>query len=96
MDLVSDAVEALRFLTSHSKIDAERLVLMGHSEGAIILPLICKEATKAGLAPLKGCIFYAGFGTWIEESMKLQKRNVFGRSKRRGRPQGLAASEYCH
>jgi pimeloyl-ACP methyl ester carboxylesterase len=77
MDFVLDAVEAVKFVCAHPRIDKDRIVLMGHSEGAIVLSLICSEVNKAGLTPpIFGCIFYAGFGETLEEAMALQRENI--------------------
>jgi len=50
----------------YANFDAERderkIVILGHSEGAIIMPLICREVKSAGLEPIFGCIFLSGFG----------------------------------
>lgn len=40
LDLAADAQAALAFLKSHKEIDASRLGLVGHSEGAIIAPYL--------------------------------------------------------
>jgi len=40
MDIVLDAVEAVRYISAHPRIDKSKIVLMGQSEGAIILPNI--------------------------------------------------------
>ena len=54
--------------------DKSKVILMGHSEGAIIIPLICNEITKANdLEPIVGCIFYCGFGENLVDAMKLQR-----------------------
>ena len=85
MDLVRDAVEAVRFLAAHPRIDTERIVLLGHSEGAIILPLICRECKadgSEGLVSIRGCIFYSGFGASVEEAMTAQREQVMDEVRR--------------
>jgi len=76
MDIVLDAVEAVRYLSAHPRIDKSKIVLMGHSEGAIILPNICREVKKAGLTPIFGCIFYAGFGETLKKALELQREHI--------------------
>lgn len=76
MDIVLDAVEAVRYVSDHPRIDKSKVVLMGHSEGAIILPIICQEVKKAGLTDIFGCIFYSGFGETIEKAMELQREHI--------------------
>lgn len=83
MDLVSDAVEAVRFLQQHPNVDPSRIIVMGHSEGAILLPLIFqkvaqeeKDTENGKLTPIKGCIFLAGLGENIFDAMTLQQESV--------------------
>lgn len=75
-DLVSDAVEAVRYLSKHKGIDSKRVVILGHSEGAIIMPLICEHIKKAGLEPPIGCIFYGGFGDNLKDAMDSQRKRT--------------------
>jgi hypothetical protein len=53
-DLIDDAVDCVRFLKSHPKVDPERILIVGHSEGAIIAPAVYKEIPVAGLVLLAG------------------------------------------
>mmetsp|Transcript_1797 Transcript_1797/g.4245 ORF Transcript_1797/g.4245 Transcript_1797/m.4245 type:complete len:353 (-) Transcript_1797:150-1208(-) len=76
MDFVKDAVEAVRYLSAHPRIDRKKIVLLGHSEGAIILPLICREVDKNNLDLIFGCIFYSGFGENVEDAMTLQRKTI--------------------
>mmetsp|Transcript_5894 Transcript_5894/g.9106 ORF Transcript_5894/g.9106 Transcript_5894/m.9106 type:complete len:353 (-) Transcript_5894:150-1208(-) len=76
MDLVLDAVEAVRYLASHPRIDQSKIVLLGHSEGAIIIPLVCREVATAELDPIFGCIFYSGFGETLENALLLQRETI--------------------
>lgn len=77
MDIVLDAVEAVRYVAAaHPRIDESKIVVMGHSEGAIILPIICREVKKAGLTPIYGCIFYSGFGETLKKALELQRENI--------------------
>ena len=57
--------------------DKTKIILLGHSEGAIVIPLICNEITKANdLEPIVGCIFYCGFGENLVDAMKLQRETA--------------------
>lgn len=76
MDIVLDAVEAVRYISAHPRIDKSKIVLMGHSEGAIVLPIICREVKNAGLSDIFGCIFYAGFGETLENALELQRETI--------------------
>lgn len=51
-DLVGDAVLAARWLAEQPRV--ERLVLLGHSEGALIAMLAAEEAQAAGVVSLAG------------------------------------------
>jgi alpha-beta hydrolase superfamily lysophospholipase len=75
-DLVSDAVEGYRFLANHPRIDKTTITLLGHSEGAILLPLICKHVIEQKLDPVKGCIFLAGFGESVPDASTLQMERI--------------------
>ncbi|EJK50069.1 hypothetical protein THAOC_30998 [Thalassiosira oceanica] len=75
-ELVADVVGAVQFVSSHSRIDRKRVVILGHSEGAIILPEICKAVAESGLDPIFGAIFLAGFGEDLSGAMKLQRENI--------------------
>mmetsp|Transcript_23697 Transcript_23697/g.50716 ORF Transcript_23697/g.50716 Transcript_23697/m.50716 type:complete len:366 (+) Transcript_23697:80-1177(+) len=89
MDLVGDAVEAVRFAAGHPRIDKSRIVLLGHSEGAIILPLICREVSKDDdLDPISGCIFYSGFGETLLDAMSLQRETLLREVKEKTGPTG--------
>lgn len=47
------------------------------------MPLICKEVVaKKDLSPIFGCIFYAGFGENLVDSMALQRRNIIATANR--------------
>jgi uncharacterized protein len=76
MDLVSDVVEGYRFLANHPRIDEQSIAILGHSEGAILLPLICKRVTEQGLDPVKGCLFLAGFGESVLDAIPLQRTQI--------------------
>lgn len=75
-DLVSDAAEGYRFLVNHPRIDKKSITLLGHSEGAILLPIICKHVIEQGLDPVKGCIFLAGFGESILDALTMQRERI--------------------
>ena len=53
-DLIDDAVECVRFLQNHPKVDREKVLILGHSEGALIAPAVHKKAPVSGLILLAG------------------------------------------
>lgn len=73
-DLVADAVEAYRYLAKQEGVDETKIVLMGHSEGAILLPLIAETILlDKSLPPPKGLVFLAGFGDCLDEAARRQQ-----------------------
>ncbi|MTI67423.1 MAG: alpha/beta hydrolase [Firmicutes bacterium] len=53
-DLVDDAEKALTFLKNHPKIDKDNIIIIGHSEGAIIAPTLYQRQRFNGLILLSG------------------------------------------
>jgi alpha/beta superfamily hydrolase len=42
-DLISDAHAAIRFLRTRTEVDPSKIIVLGHSEGGIIGPVLCVE-----------------------------------------------------
>ena len=53
-DLIDDAVECIKFLRSHPKVDNNKIIILGHSEGALIAPAVFKKISVSGLILLAG------------------------------------------
>lgn len=53
-DLIDDAVECIKFLQSHPKVDNNRILILGHSEGALIAPAVFNKIPVSGLVLLAG------------------------------------------
>lgn len=53
-DLIDDAVECIKFLQSHPKVDNNKIIILGHSEGALIAPAVFKKISVSGLILLAG------------------------------------------
>jgi uncharacterized protein len=53
-DLVDDAEACLLYLREHPRVDPERIVVLGHSEGALLAPLLFERQPCAGLILLAG------------------------------------------
>jgi dienelactone hydrolase len=68
-DFADDVRTALAYLRARSDIDGNRLALVGHSEGAIIAPMIAGKDTT-----LKGMVLMAGTSRPGREVMKYQMR----------------------
>jgi len=60
---------------SHPRLDRTRIFLLGHSEGAIIIPKIIKDTQKSGLdvQNIRGSIFLSGLGENIFSAMSYQR-----------------------
>jgi len=67
VDFASDALAAVAFLKSRKDIDSKRIGLAGHSEGAIIAPMVASQSKDVAFV-----ILLAGPGMRGEELMYLQ------------------------
>ncbi|WII39848.1 alpha/beta hydrolase family protein [Paenibacillus thiaminolyticus] len=66
-DLVEDSTACVRFLQSRPEIDPNRIVILGHSEGAIIAPVV--QANQ----PVQGLMLIAGaFDNLVHDTMPRQ------------------------
>lgn len=69
-DFAKDAHAGLLYLLSRKDIDAKKIGLMGHSEGALIAPMVAATAPKA----VAFVVMLAGPGVAGEEIIVLQSR----------------------
>lgn len=53
-DIIEDAAACVDFLQKHPKVDNENILILGHSEGAIIAPAVHKRTPVSGLILLAG------------------------------------------
>ncbi|WP_459502548.1 alpha/beta hydrolase family protein [Bacillus sp. C1] len=53
-DFIDDAVSWIRFLKGHPQIDPKRIIIAGHSEGALLAPAVYVRESAAGLLLLAG------------------------------------------
>lgn len=67
-DLVDDAVSVVRHLKSLPYVDPERVIVCGHSEGAMIATLLSKQEDVAGL------ILLGGAATSMRDALRYQSR----------------------
>ena len=65
-DFVADAEAALQFLTSHPRVDADNIILLGHSEGSLV------SVMAASAQPVQGIISLAGPGMSVLDILLLQ------------------------
>lgn len=91
MDLVSDVNKNIEFLQNHDRVDKDKIILIGHSEGCI-LATIANTINSVG-----GLVLLAGAGTNIWEPMKYQNSQILEEVKKakglRGFVLRLAVSE---
>jgi alpha-beta hydrolase superfamily lysophospholipase len=73
-DYADDIRAALAWLRTRPEIDSTRLGLVGHSEGAIIAPMVA-----AGNTRLRGIVLIAGTASRGRDILAGQRRYLFGR-----------------
>ena len=69
-DLVNDAVAGVQFLKKHPQIDSDKIIVLGHSEGSFLAPLLNH------IEPVSGIIFLAGATGSLSEATKYQLDNI--------------------
>ena len=69
-DLLSDARRALGFLKNHPEIDPRRIVVLGHSEGALLAPSLYR------LDPFGGMILLAGAAGSLKDTLLWQMDQI--------------------
>jgi dienelactone hydrolase len=67
-DLVSDAKAGIEYLRSRKDVDTNRICLIGHSEGAIIAPMIAAEDTS-----IKAIVLMAGTAKPLDQVLMEQQ-----------------------
>lgn len=65
-DLVDDIVSNVKFLKNHPKVDSNRIILIGHSEGCIL------STIANSIEPVEGLLLIAGAGTNLREPILYQ------------------------
>ncbi|MFS0575737.1 alpha/beta fold hydrolase [Sporosarcina sp. 179-K 3D1 HS] len=75
-DAVNDAEQALEFLAGHPKVDPNRLIVLGHSEGCIVGTALNEKR------PVNGLIFLSGGGAGLEESLAYQRQLLYEEMKK--------------
>ncbi|KAI8811512.1 hypothetical protein BJ742DRAFT_119646 [Cladochytrium replicatum] len=75
-EFVCDAVGAYIFLASHDKVDKNRIIVVGHSEGCVLIPAINKKLTSSypELPPIYAGAFLAGLGESIPHCTAYQQK----------------------
>lgn len=81
-DFIEDAAAAMRFLKSYPEVDSDRVVILGHSEGALMAPAVHVQEAAAGMILLSG-----GAGP-SKDFSALQSEAAFGEMDRAGGMKG--------
>jgi len=55
-DFVIDAQNAVTYLSNRSEIDKDQIFLIGHSQGAALIPIVAQNVAVAGLVSLAGAV----------------------------------------
>ncbi|KAJ3127232.1 hypothetical protein HK098_006597 [Nowakowskiella sp. JEL0407] len=73
-DLVDDVLGQYEYLANHPKVNPEKIIVIGHSEGAILIPLIAKSIKEKlpNLPPLKYGIFVCGYAYTLDQCVRYQ------------------------
>lgn len=74
-DLVDDAVSVIRHIKSLPFVDEDRVIVCGHSEGAIIATILSRKEKVAGL------ILLGGAGVSLKDALYYQNRLVADQSE---------------
>ncbi|MCA1055694.1 alpha/beta hydrolase [Rossellomorea aquimaris] len=78
-DLVDDVQAVVNFAKEHEEIDNKRIILLGHSEGTILTPLMNDRDPVAGLILLAPCAEKLAETTkWQREEMVNEIRSMKG------------------
>lgn len=70
MDLVNDINSNIKFLQNHPRVDKDKIILVGHSEGCILATIASNMNLVGGL------VLLAGAGTNIWEPIKYQNAQI--------------------
>lgn len=81
-DLIDDGVACVRFLKEHPQIDPKRIVIVGHSEGALLAPAIYVRESVANLILLSGAAEPSK--TLLPKQMKMAVKELEAASGFRG------------
>jgi dienelactone hydrolase len=74
-DLVSDTKAGIEYLRSRKDVDTNRICLIGHSEGAIIAPMIAAEDSR-----IKAIVLMAGTAKPLDQVLMEQQEFLLGKA----------------
>ena len=70
-DFVSDAHSAIQFLRSRNEVDNSKIIVLGHSEGGIIGPVLCVEDPM-----ISSLVICAGTSQKLDDIMVQQAKSI--------------------
>ncbi|WP_274361837.1 alpha/beta hydrolase family protein [Paenibacillus thermotolerans] len=70
-DLVDDAKRAVQFLASRPEVDPNRIIVLGHSEGATLATAL------NAVRPVNGLVLLSGGGERLEEALQRQRNLAY-------------------
>jgi uncharacterized protein len=82
-DLVDDAESAVKFLKEQSEVDADTIILIGHSEGCVIAPTLYDRL------PVQGIVLLAGIVGGVFDASAFQVQEVMDEIKTMKGPKGF-------
>lgn len=71
-DLVDDIGACVQFLRGHPRVDPDRVILLGHSEGCLLI------SAYSAQNPVSGIVLLAGAVETIEEALQRQRKLLYG------------------
>jgi len=71
-DLVDDIGACVQFLKGHPRVDPDRVILLGHSEGCLLI------SAYSARKPVAGLVLLAGAVETIEEALQRQRKLLYG------------------
>lgn len=72
-EVIDPALEWIEFLKQHAKVDASKIFIIGHSQGASLLPRLLTHARG-----IKGAVLMAGNVTPVHELIYKQEAYLYG------------------
>jgi len=87
-ETTNDAIAAVQMLATDKRFDAKQIYVLGHSQGAMLVPRIIEQDSKHQVA---GAMLFAGPSKPLEDILLWQYQQGLERAKKAGLPQELIA-----
>lgn len=82
-ETVDDALAAVKLLKQEKQIDPDKIFVIGHSQGGMLVPKILEQDQEKSIA---GAVIMAGPSIPLEDLMLIQFKNALERAKAAGQP----------